>query len=66
MSKVIWEQSVLLKCSECCGDFELSAFVVEVMWIWEDESGDLLVCAFCYGVYEVNKLGDGSVPEEDS
>lgn len=65
MSENSWEQSVWLTCTECSGNFEVTVIIAEAMWKWEDESGDLIVCAFCSGVYENYKPGDGSVPEED-
>ena len=62
MTEVQWEQIVTLTCTECDGNFEVSAIIAEAMWKWEDESGDPIVCAFCSGVYEIYKPGDGPVP----
>ena len=66
MSEVLWEQSVMLKCSECGGNFEVMAITAESMWKWKAESGDPIVCAFCSGIFDLYKPGDGSVSEEDA
>lgn len=63
MSEVLWEQSVWLTCSECRTEFEVKAIIAQAMRNWQDESGDPLVCAFCSGVYQLYKPGDGTVPQ---